>query len=104
MRRRLSEKKPIIWYKFRKHYLFDEFGVRKITENSSYLESGSFTWTMVDSDESKDVPPHLIAHGMHLFVIYVTSPARERWHRMHHTVHDAVVVMNPWKRKEIHRA
>jgi hypothetical protein len=61
-------------------------------------------WTLVDADEYRDgVPPELVTHGTPFFVIYTTSPVRERWKRLHKSVFDTVVVMNPWTRSEIHR-
>jgi hypothetical protein len=57
---------------------------------------------LVDSDENKEgVPPHLIPHGMLLFVIYVTSPAEDRWSRMNKTMWRVVIIMNLWGREEI---
>jgi hypothetical protein len=65
----------------------------------------TFVWTLVDSDEARDgIPPLLIPHGTRLYVTYVTSPASDRWSRMEKTVSLTVAVMNPWTKREIHRA
>jgi hypothetical protein len=65
----------------------------------------TIVWTLVDSDESKEgVPDYLVSRGTSLFVIYSTSPARERWSRMHKTVRETIVIMNPWSKAEIYRA
>jgi hypothetical protein len=65
----------------------------------------SFVWTLVDSDEATEgIPPYLVPHNTRLFVIFTSSLRRERWSRLHKTVRAIVVIMNPWKMKEIFRA
>jgi hypothetical protein len=106
VRRRLAEQKPVIWVINGVYYLFVEEGVYKMPEHFYRVSRFRYiVWTFVAADHNgKGIPPSLIAHGTPLFVIYVTSPAKERWDRMYHTIHETVVVMNPWTRKEIHRA
>jgi hypothetical protein len=59
---------------------------------------------LVDSDEAKEgVPPNLVCHGTRHFVIYTASPRQERWSRLHKTVRDIRIIMNPWTRTEIFR-
>jgi len=59
-------------------------------------------WTLVDSDESKEGPPNrLTGLGTRHFIIYSTSPQRERWSRLHKVARIKVVVMNPWTAEEI---
>jgi hypothetical protein len=68
-------------------------------QQSSFLTT---VWTLVDSDESEDGPPSIaMTHGTRLAVIYTTSPVEDRWSRMHKTVLDVTVVMNPWTKAEI---
>ncbi|KAF8340042.1 hypothetical protein F5887DRAFT_1160464 [Amanita rubescens] len=42
--------------------------------------------------------------GTRHFLIYSTSPSRDRWSRLHKTVRTVIVIMNPWKLKEMLRA
>ena len=104
LRRRLADKKPVIWLRKSTHYLFVEEGVYKMPSNFQEAEFRTIVWTLVDSDENREgVPPYLIPHETPLFVIYATSPRKERWSRMGKTVDKIVVIMNPWKRKEMLR-
>jgi hypothetical protein len=83
-------------------YLFVEEGVYKMPPDFQDAQFKTIVWTLVDSDEAKDgVPQHLIPHGTRLYVIYVTSPAKDRWSRMEKTVRRAIVIMNPWTKEEI---
>lgn len=104
LRRRLAERKPVIWYLEHTCYLFVEEGVYEVPRGFKPSRFQVFVWTLVDSDEAVDgVPPHLVPHGTHHFVIYSTFPRKERWSRLHKTVRTVTVVMNPWMRKEILR-
>jgi len=47
---------------------------------------------------------HLVTPGTRLYVIYVTSPRKERWSRIGKTAQDVTIIMNPWSRKEINIA
>ena len=103
--RRLVERKAVIWYRDRLCYLFLKEGVFVAPPDfpSSYFRI--FVWTLVDSDENKEgAPPRLLTPGTRLYVIYVTSPRKERWARMNKTVRDVRIIMNPWRRKEINNA
>lgn len=103
--RRLVERKPVIWYRDQVCYLFLKEGVFVAPPDfpSSYFRI--FVWTLVDSDENKEgAPPRLLTPGTRLYVIYVTSPRKERWARMNKTVRDVRIIMNPWRRKEINNA
>jgi hypothetical protein len=64
-----------------------------------------FVWTLVDSDSSQEgVPPHLADPGTGHFIIYSTSPQKERWSRLHKTTQVSIVVMNPWTMAELVQA
>ena len=102
LRRRLAEKKPVIWYYHKTRYLFVEEGVYEVPEKFQAFEF--FVWTLVDSDYAKGgVPEDLVMQGTRHFLIYSTSPSRDRWSHLHKTVRNVIVIMNPWKRKEILR-
>jgi hypothetical protein len=105
LRRRLAERKPVIWYLGGKCYLFVDEGVYQIPRDFPTFSFKTFVWTFVDSDQSKDgVPPHLVPHETCYYVIYATSPCKERWSRLHKTTRVIRVIMNPWTREEILRA
>jgi len=101
LRRRLAERKPVIWYREGHCFLFVKEGVYQSPPAFLVSYFRTFVWTLVDSDEASCIPSHLVAHGTRLFVIYSTSPHKERWSRMHKTVRQSIVVMNAWTRKEI---
>jgi hypothetical protein len=101
LRRRLAERKPVIWYYRKARYLFVEEGVYQVPEEFHDFET--FVWTLVDSDEEDKVPENLVMRHTRHFVIYCTSPSRDRWSRLHKTVRNVIVIMNPWKCKEILR-
>jgi hypothetical protein len=50
------------------------------------------------------LPEELIDHNSPFFIIFATSPTKERWASFHQAYSLVVVVMNPWTRGEIHRA
>ena len=79
-------------------------GVYQVPEGFGASRFRPFVWTLVDSDEAKEgVPDNLVSRGTRHFVIYCTPPRKERWSRLHNTVRVLVVIMNPWKCKEILR-
>jgi hypothetical protein len=62
-------------------------------------------WALVDADEATSgVPEELVARYTKLFIVYSTFPARSRWARVHKTMKDQVLVMNPWTWNEILKA
>ena len=102
LRRRLAERKTVIWYREGSCLLFVEEGVYRSPHNFSPSSFHKFVWTVVDSDEAKEgIPPHLVPHGTRLFMIYSTSPSKKRWKRLHKTASTIKIIMNPWTRTEI---
>jgi hypothetical protein len=102
LRRRLAERKPVVWYLDKKRYLFVEEGVYLVPYEFRAFKA--FAWTLVDSDESQDgIPEYLVVQNTRHFVIYCTSPNQERWRRLDKTVVFIRLIMNPWKSKEILR-
>src|SRR5258708_37156680 len=105
LRRRLSEGKPVIWYRNQRRYLFVDAGVFVVPDNFPSSEFNSFIWTLVNSDAARDgVPEFLVEGGTMHFVIFTTFPRRQRWSRMHKTTSSARVIMNPWTISEILQA
>ena len=104
LRRRLAERKPVIWYLDQKGYLFVEEGVYVLPDKFGASDFQFWVWTLVDSDEAGEGVPHrFVGHETRHFAIYSTSPSKERWSRLHKTVRNQVFIMNPWKREEILR-
>ena len=104
LRRRLAERKPVILYYEHKCFLFVDEGVYEQPLDFESRHFKTFVWTLVDTDESqKGVPPILVTHGTHHYVIYITPPHKERWSRLHKTARCITVIMNPWTREEILR-
>lgn len=104
LRRRLAERKPFIWYHDQKRYLFVEEGAYEVPDKFTASQFEVFVWTFVDSDHAmKGVPYCLVTPGTHHFVIFCTSPRKERWTRLYKTARVLIIIMNPWKIKEILR-
>jgi hypothetical protein len=93
-----------MWFRNKRSYLFVPEGVYEAPDDFSPSDFKTLPWTFVDSDEaSNGVPEHLVTHGSRLFVIYATSPAKNRWSRLEKTLRSVTeVIMNPWTRAEIH--
>ena len=104
LRRCLAERKPVIWYYKRRCHLFVKEGVYEMPDDFQRAQLKQFIWTLVDSDEAREVPSDLVPLHTPLFVIFSTSPSGDRWSRLHKTVYERCLIMNPWKRKEILRA
>ena len=104
LRRCLAERKPVIWCYRTYFYLFVKEGVYGMPDDFQKAHFEQFIWTLVDCDEAQGVPESLVPHGTQLFVIFSTTPSRDRWSRLHKTVRPITAIMNPWKRKEILRA
>jgi len=102
LRRRLAERKPVIWYREGSCLLFVEEGVYKAPDKFRPSFFHKFVWTVVDSDEFEEgIPSHLVPQGTRLFMIYSTPPNKERWKRLNKTVSAFTIIMNPWTRTEI---
>ena len=103
LRRRLAERKPVIWYLDQTPYLFVEEGVFKVPDQFKASDFKVFIWTLVDSNLNEGIPEHLVTRETHHFLIFCTFPMRKWWSRLHKTTRDLTIIMNPWKRKEILR-
>lgn len=97
--------KPFVWYLDESLHLFVKEGVYVLPRPLNYRILRSSIWTFVDSDHSRGgVPEHLVAQGTPFFVIYVASPAEQRWERLHKTTRvGRAALMNPWSKNEILR-
>ena len=105
MRRCCAERRPFIFYRNYKYYLFVQEGVFRNPSEFSSHQYQTYVWALVDADEDQSgIPEGLIARFTQLFTIYSSSPVRSRWDRVHKTVDERVIVMNPWTRKEILQA
>jgi hypothetical protein len=103
--RRLSEKKPTVWYSRTGLYLFVSDGVYVSSQpEPSSLSFQTRILTLLDADARKDIPEFLIGPGSLYLVAFVTSPKAERWKSLKKTTHWEMVLMNPWTRKELSNA
>ena len=103
-RRCCAEKRPFVLYHAKHRYLVVQ-GVFQAPSDFLFNDYQGFVWTLADADEDRGgVPEDLIARNTGHFVIYASSPAQSRWRRVHKTVRERVIVMNPWTKKEIHLA
>ncbi|KAH9043153.1 hypothetical protein EDB85DRAFT_1885551 [Lactarius pseudohatsudake] len=83
MRRRLAEKKPVIWYRDSTLFLFVEEGVYQTPEHFRSTTLKTLVWTLVDSDESPSgVPSRLAVRGTKHFITFTTYPQPDRWQHM----------------------
>ena len=79
-------------------------GVYGLPTDWEHADFRYIVWTLVDSDQSRaGVPEVLVPQGTRLFVIYVTSPAKEQWSRLDKTTRPARMIMDPWSRCSIVR-
>src|SRR5882762_11310416 len=105
MRRCCAETRPFVLYMEGIRYLFVEEGVFQAPSTFLSSEYLGFVWTLVDADDAKSgVPERLIPSNTEHFIVYSMSPDSSRWTRVHKTVKEYVIVMNPWTLKEINRA
>jgi hypothetical protein len=83
-RRFCAERKPFIWFEQR-YYLFFEDAVYILPNDFPRQGFKSRIRTLVDSDAADRIPGHLLDHGTYHFVIFSTSPHKERWSRLSKT-------------------
>ncbi|KAN0127599.1 hypothetical protein V8E53_014577 [Lactarius tabidus] len=98
---RLAFKKPIMWYRDKRLYLFAEDGVYLAPTDYLSTEFRTRVWTLVDVDEGDRVPEFLAVHDTKHMIVFASSPKERRWKRLPKTTACAVAIMNPWTRAEI---
>ena len=102
--RRLAEKKPVLWYRDSRLYLFISNGVYESPTNISSTSFRARVWTLVDVDSDQLFPPVLSQQGTNNLIVFATSPKKERWAGSEKTTTWDVAIMNPWTRREISEA
>ena len=102
--RRLAEKKPVLWYRDSRLYLFVSDGVYESPTNLSSALFRTRVWTLVDTDNETSFPPVLSQPGTNNLIIFATSPIQQRWASLEKTTTWDVAIMNPWTRREISEA
>jgi len=55
-------------------------------------------------DRNSGIPETLIGHKTKLFIVFVTSPMRQRWKRLSKCMNHVVIIMNPWSLEEMRQA
>ncbi|KAF8506809.1 hypothetical protein F5888DRAFT_37159 [Russula emetica] len=107
VRRRLGERKPFLWLRGSFCFLFVEDGVfERLVDHVSGGDFVPFLWAFVDADGRPGIPDELV-HETNLYIIFTTSPNRERWKRwkpLRKKTNCAVIIMNTWSLEEIHLA
>ena len=102
--RRLAERKPVLWYRDSRLYLFLNNGVHESPTNISSTLFRARVWTLVDVDSDQLFPPVLSQQGTNNLIVFATSPKKERWASLEKTTTWDVAIMNPWTRGEISEA
>lgn len=105
LRRLLGDEMPVLWQSPEALYLIAADGAF-IAPQTGDIDLRHFIIALVEADPLLAVPPRLVAKEAYTFPILSTSPEKKRWNRWHKTRFQAplVLVMNPWKRQELHRA
>jgi len=94
----------VIWFYRRAPFLFAEDGVYLMHADFQLAHYKRILWTLVDTDKSlTGIPEVFVTQYTPFFVVWPTSQAKEHWSRLKKTTCNAVIVMNPWTRGEIHR-
>jgi len=105
IRRRLGEQKPFLWYLGGYCYLYVEDGVfEQPVERVRPRVFAPYLWAFVDADaRPTGIPEHLVYHT-NLYIMFTTSPNRDRWKRLAKYTSCMVIIMNTWSLEEIRQA
>jgi len=108
VRRRLGEKKPFLWYRDGFCFVFVEDGVyQQHVESKSFFPSDfePLLWAFVDADpHPTGVPEKLAGVDANLYIMFTTSPERERWKTLTKCKICMVIIMNAWFPEEMRQA
>jgi hypothetical protein len=105
VRRRLGEQKPFLWYLDGVCFLFVEDGVFQQDVNSvSANDFAPFLWAIIDADGHLPGVHEKLLCDTNLYIIFTTSPKRDRWKPLTKYTNCAVIIMNPWFLEEIRLA
>ncbi|KAF8489067.1 hypothetical protein F5888DRAFT_1872903 [Russula emetica] len=106
VRRRLGEQKPFLLYQDGVCFLFVKDGVfEQDVKTVSARDFSPFLWAFIDADERlTGVPERLACHSANLYIMFTTSPERQRWKSLTKTMGCSVITMNPWFLEEIRLA
>ena len=99
LRRRLGEKKPVMWYYGDMCFLFVDDGVYKKPEAFLLHDFERIVWTLVDA--LGEFPYSLVDQGTQLFAIFTTSLNKMRWKYLHKSTRQTICIMDPWSREEM---
>ncbi|KAI9442329.1 hypothetical protein H4582DRAFT_1809402 [Lactarius indigo] len=103
--RRLTEGKPVIWFRSGTRYLFVEEGVFEIPSDYRSTKFKTRIWTLIDADDCwNGIPDYLAAHETNHLIILPSSPQSAPWKQLTKTTQCSTAIMNPWTREEISRA
>jgi hypothetical protein len=104
VRRRLGEQKPFLWYRGR-CFLFAEDGVfHQDVESVSADDFALFLWAFVDADARATGIPESLVQNTNLYIMFTTSPKRDRWKTLKKCTDCAEIIMDTWSVEEIRQA
>jgi len=65
-----------------------------------------FLWAFIDADQGSDLTgaPIKLAYETNLFIVFTSSPNRDRWLNVMRNTDWVKVVMNPWFLEEMRQA
>ncbi|KAH9176577.1 hypothetical protein EDB89DRAFT_1846156 [Lactarius sanguifluus] len=102
--RRLTEGKPVFWFRSTARFLFVKEGVFEVPPDYHSTDLKTRVWTFIDADDSKDgIPDYLAPHETNHLIISCSSQSA-RWKPLTRTTLCRVAIMNPWTRGEISKA
>jgi hypothetical protein len=63
-----------------------------------------FLWAFIHADARSVVPEELAGFHTNLYIMFTTSPKRDRWKPLTKYTQCVVIIMNPWFLEEIRLA
>ncbi|KAH9176554.1 hypothetical protein EDB89DRAFT_1846054 [Lactarius sanguifluus] len=103
--RRLTEGKPVIWFRSTQRYLFVEEGVFTVPSDYPSTDFKTRIWAFIDADDcGNGIPDYLAPHETNHLIILCSSPQSARWKRLGRTTQCSIAIMDPWTREEISKA
>jgi len=104
VRRCLGEqtRNPFLLYKNGNCFLFVEDGVfQQDVKNISAWDFAPFLRTFIDADECPTGIPERLAGNTNLYIMFTTSPGRQRWKPLTKGSTCAEIVMSPHRRNTL---
>jgi hypothetical protein len=71
-------------------------------ERVSAGDFAPFLWAFIDADARPTGVLERLVGNTNLYIMFTTSPKRQRWKTLSNCTKCAVIIMNPWSLEEIH--